>query len=103
MMPDTVLINAWTGYTGAGTAKPTFSSTTREYKCRIELKNHLVIDSHGREVMARGRVIMGTVAEVDVRDQVTLPDEYNPIKPPIIAVNLISDEDGPHHTTLEIG
>lgn len=102
-MPDTVTIQAFTGYDGTGQAKPTYSSTLATYPCRVELKNHLVIDHLGREIMARGRVIMGTAVVVGMQDKITLPAGYIPLNPPLISVNVVPDENGNHHTTLEIG
>ncbi len=100
-MPDSVTIYAWVSQSVSGV--PTYSGTGTAYPCRIELKNHLVIDQQGREVMARGRVILGSAAVIGFKDKITLPSEYVPTNPPIIAVNVVPDEIGNHHTTIEIG
>lgn len=101
MMPDTVTIDAWVSYSVSGV--PRYAGTPRTYRAYIEMKNHRVIDGQGREVLAKGRVFMGTNVVCDVKDKVTLPAEYVPRTPPIIAVNVVSDDEGNHHTTLEIG
>lgn len=100
-MPDTVSFNAYSSQSVSGV--PTYSATTTTYQCRVELKNRKVIDSKGREVMARGRVYLGTSAVIGIKDKITLPSEYLPINPPIIAVNVVPDESGNHHTVIEIG
>lgn len=100
-MADTVTINAWTGQSVSGV--PTYSSSAVTYPAYIEMKNHFIIGSEGRQVMAKGRVFLGTNAMVSVKDKITLPAEYVPASPPILAVNRANDEGGSHHTTLEIG
>ncbi len=100
-MSDTVTIYAWTGFASATGA--TYSPTGTTYPCYIEMKNHLIVDAQGREVMARGKVFMGTNVVVGVKDKVVLPAEYVPLSPPILAINVANDELGNHHTTLEIG
>lgn len=101
MMADTIYINSWLSNSVSGF--PTYSGTQQSSLAYIEIKNHRIIDSMGREVMARGKVFMGSSLVVDVRDKLTLPSEYQPANPPILAVNIANDEKGNHHTVLEIG
>jgi hypothetical protein len=105
-MPDTVSINAWLSQSVSG--QPSYSPTATTHPCRIEMKNHLVVNWEGREVLAKGRVFLGTtfggsVPVPSVKDKITLPVEYTPLSPPILAVNVQPDEMGTHHVTLEIG
>lgn len=100
-MPDEVTITPWTAHSVSGV--PTYGGTPRTHPARIEMKNHLCIDASGREILARGRVFMGTTTIPSVKDKITLPAEYVPVSPPIISVNPISDETGIHHITIEIG
>lgn len=99
-MPDTISINA---FVSRGSSGITYSATTNTYPAYIELKNHLVIDSQGREVMARGTVYVGTASMIGIEDLLTLPSRYVPQQPPIIAVRPVSDESGVHHIEMEIG
>lgn len=101
MMASTVTINAWVSQSVSGV--PTYSSTGVVYPAYIELKNRLIVDHNGQEVMARGRIYLGTAANVGVKDKLTLPAEYIPASPPILAVNLSDDQSGAHNTILEIG
>jgi hypothetical protein len=100
-MPETVNIKARTGLSVSGV--PTYESSGTDYMARIELKNRLVISFDGREVMARGRVYLGTVDNIAITSKLTLPAVYVPVSPPIIAVNIAADESGTHHVVLEIG
>jgi len=101
MMADTVTVDAWVSQNVSGV--PTYAGAPVTYQCYIEMKNHLIVDAIGREIMARGRVFMGSNAVVSVKDKITLPSEYVPASPPILAVNIATDESGNHHTTIEIG
>lgn len=101
MMSDTVTITPFTGRSVSGV--PTYNGTPWTAPAYIEMKNHLIINHEGREVMAKGRVFMGTTQIPGIEDKVTLPSDYIPVSPPILAVNLVNDEGGTHHVTLEIG
>lgn len=101
MMSDTVTITPWTSQSGSGV--PTYGGTAYTITCRIEMKNHLIIDNQGREIMARGRIIMATTTIPSILDQITLPSDYVPTNPPILAVNVEPDDISSHHVTLEIG
>lgn len=103
MMADVVTVYPWVSQDTTG--KPTYSATPSisACPCRIEMKNHRVIDRTGRETIARGRVIMATTVVPDVRDKVVLPAEYVPVSPPILDVNVVPDDSSSHHVVLELG
>ena len=101
MMASTITIYSYTGQ--SVDLVPTYSATPQTFKAYIEMKNHIVVDHAGREVMARGRIFVGTTTVIGVKDKLVLPAGYLPQTPPIISVNLADDEDGTHHVTLEIG
>lgn len=91
-------------YTGATSAKGAAYGTAVTYAARIEMRNHIVKDKSGKDVVARGRVYLGTATVPDVRDRLTLPTRFTPTQPPIIDVNSEPDENGNvHHVKLEIG
>lgn len=100
-MPDTITIDAWVSQSVSGV--PTYAGAPATFAAHIELKNHLIVDHGGREIMARGRVFLGTATVPSIKDKLTLPSEYVPVSPPILAVNTVTDEAGNHHVTLEIG
>lgn len=102
MMPDTVIFYARTGRDDQG--KPVFSSTpSSPIPCRVQMENHLIVDGKGREILARGKIILGSTFAPDIEDKIVLPAGYTPASPPMLAVNPEPDESGPHHTTIEIG
>lgn len=102
VMSDTISVNAWTGKSVSGA--PTYNmSSTATYRCRIEMMNHKVVNEHGSEVLAKGRIILGSGVVIGIKDLVTLPIDYIPTRPPLIAVDVIPDDAGSHHTTLHIG
>jgi hypothetical protein len=105
MMPDSVTITPRTGRSVTG--NPTYTGAIPySFPCRVEIKNHIIavnVGGESREIMARGRVFGATTAVPSTEDQITLPSEYVPINPPILAVNVQPDERGTHHVTIEIG
>lgn len=101
MMADTITIDAWVRDSISGV--PVYAGAPVGYQCYIEMKNHRIVDHLGREIMARGKVFVGSAVVAGIRDQITLPSEYVPLTPPILAVNVANDEFGNHHTTIEIG
>ena len=102
MMSDTVAINAFVRHSVSG-ASTYDMANTKEYPAYIQIKNHLIVDKQGREILARGRVFLGSADVPSVEDLITLPAEYVPRTPPILAINVANDESGNHHTVLEIG
>ena len=100
LMADTVTVAPWSSQSASGV--PTYGAAV-SYTARVEMKNHLIVDAQGREVLARGRVFMATTTVPSVKDKVTLPSRYVPVSPPILAVSPASDNLGMHHVTLEIG
>lgn len=106
-MPDTVTTQAMTGRTVTGAPDYSGGATTTYGHCRIQLKNHRVIDGRpgkeGQETMARGRVYLGSTVAPGVEDKLTLPSGYVPRNPPIIAVNIEPDETGSFYVSLDIG
>lgn len=103
MMSDTVTLFAWTGRSVSNA--PTYAPTAylTDCPCRIEMMNHLVVDSKGNEILAKGQVIMATVTIPGVKDLIVLPSDYVPVSPPILAVDVIPDDTGSHHVTIHIG
>jgi hypothetical protein len=101
MMSDEITINPWVSKTSAH--GNVYSPDGVSYPAYIEMKNHIVLNNLGEEVVARGRVFVGSHVVAGTKDLLTLPAEYTPRTPPIISVNVVNDESGNHHTVLEIG
>lgn len=101
LMADSVTVYAFAAFTSGSGAS--YSGTGTSYPCHINMKNHLIVDATGREVLAKGRIQLGSSAVIGIKDKIVLPSEYIPVSPPILAVNVSTDETGNHHTTIEIG
>lgn len=97
-MPATVNIAPYVSTTIAGVK--TYGSDV-PYPCRLEMKNHIVIDKDGREVMAAGRIFLGTTTIPGISDRITLPAGFSRSQPIIISVDPVYDESGVHHIKLE--
>lgn len=102
MMPDTVTVAAFVSRSVSGVITWDDAHAV-SYRCYIEMKNHLTVDKSGRTVTARGKVFLATATLPNTEDKLTLPGNFQPTNPPILAVNSVSDETGTHHVTLEIG
>ena len=112
-MPDTVLVYPYSSV-GAG-GQPSYSATAYSISARIEIGNRIVRDGNGKEVVARGLVILGTVKQgsalgtpgaiytPNVLDKVVLPSDFTPTTPPLINSRPVRDEGGLHHVELDIG
>jgi hypothetical protein len=101
-MPDTVTVTPYVS-TSANGAKTYDTANIISYPARVEMRNHLVLDKAGREVTARGTVYLGSTVAPGISDLLTLPAGFTPRTPPMIDINIESDEDGIHHIKLEIG
>lgn len=100
LMADSVAWRAASGY-GAGGSRTLDSAKT--VLCRIEQGTRRVRDAHGREVVsqtllfARPACTDGSAFTPSLDDELSLPAEYSPRKPPILRLDRINDEDGVHH------
>lgn len=103
MMSDVVTFYPRTGRDGQGKAVYSPTPSASNVPCRVQMKNHLTVDAKGREVTARGKIILGSTFTPDVEDKIVLPSGYSPTSPPMIAVNPEPDESGAHHVVIEIG
>lgn len=100
-MPESVDIYPYSSTSVSGVV--TYGSTPTTIQCRVELRNRIVKDRNGRDVVSRGRVFLNTTTPPGISDRIVLPAGYVPREPPIIAVNPCNDELGTHHVTLDIG
>src|SRR5947207_7693859 len=98
-LPSTVTIYPWQSTDASGAM--TWASTGTSYPARIQMKNHLVRDRSGREVVARGSVYLGTSTIIGIDDKVELPVGFVPRNPPIISVMPKYDEHAILYVQLE--
>lgn len=100
-MPEVVFFNP---YVSTGTnGIITYGAAGASIPCRIEMKNHLIVDKQGNTVVAAGRVFLGTTVMPDIRSKINLPAKYVRTNPPILSVVPVDDDIGTHHITIEIG
>lgn len=81
------------------------STSPVSYTARVEPDIHMVTDTEGRIVQAKGRVYVGptsggTDPTVTVRDKVALPDGTYP---PILSVETQTGRSGTHHQVVHYG
>ena len=62
--------------------------------------NKMVRNLSGQEVVASLKLVLFGAPIVSPKDRVTLPSGYLLLSPPILSVQVTSDENGPHHTEL---
>jgi hypothetical protein len=80
-MDQTCTRKAFTGYS-AGSA-PSYSTTATTYPCRVDEDGRVVVGADGREIFARGYVIVaqsatGGAPAFGLQDQITMPDAKTP-------------------------
>lgn len=94
MLTNTITVYEVTGRDKYG--KPTYSTGT-EYSCRITYKDKLVTSAEGKEVVAKGNIIVAGTAKIDTTSKVTLDDGT---EPKVITTTKVFDENGVHHTRI---
>ena len=94
---ETVLVSGWTGQDFMG---EDLYAAGVEYNCHIEGHSRLVRDATGLERVSTVQVYLDGAYNVSVKDKVLLPERFEPRDPPIITVERMTDENGPHHEVL---
>lgn len=97
MFAETVEIASWTGQDFMG--NDMYGSPV-EYTCHIEGHSRLVRDPTGQERVSAVQVYLDGPYGISVKDLVLLPERFEPRSPPIISVNRMTDENGPHHEVI---
>lgn len=98
LMPSTVAVYKSQSRDAYG--KRTFGGTATMVRCRIQGEVSVVKDPENRDVLTTGKLIMFGTPDVNVHDKVVLPDDTVAT---IVSVDVVDDEDGPHHTVVNIG
>lgn len=97
LMPQTVTIAEFAGRDSYG--KPMYGSAI-PFRARITYGPVNVRTSTGNEVVARGVVWLGGTPVMSPEDQLVFPDGSIP---PIVSVDRVEDEFGPHHVKVFFG
>lgn len=96
-MPHTITYQEYLGRSDYG--EPSYGSPI-EYRARVIYKPSFVRAADGSRIVARGYIWFGTAITVSVEDRVYMPDGTTA---QIVMVELMSDEDGLHHTKIYFG
>lgn len=75
-------------------------SAETSYAARVTYRHRLVRDKTGNQVVARGEAWIAGAPTIGLSDRLTLPDGSTPS---LIAVEIVGDEIGPHHTKAFFG
>ena len=97
LLHQTVTIEPYSGNDGYG--NPSYGAGV-DYKARVVGKQMLVKAMDGQDRMSQFTVVLKSNATVDSRSRITLPSQYTPSQPPILAIGTYPDEDGIHHTKV---
>jgi hypothetical protein len=103
-MSSRVQILARTGLNGYGEAG-TFSAAVT-YQAHLSGKRRMVRNSEGQEVVSSQAVYLAGAPAVQPGDRIVLSTDdvgstaSGALQPPILAVERLNDEYGPHHTVI---
>jgi hypothetical protein len=71
------------------------------YKARVVGQNRNVITIAGDEKISRVTVYLGSIpTTIGPLDRITLPARFQPMQPPILAIEHEPDEHGVHHVNV---
>ena len=100
LMPDTIAFKAPDGtFTDRGA--PNFGAS-KDYAGRIVEKNVTIFDKEGQERVSSVTVWLATTDVLSPEGELTLPADFTPQSPPIMAIERYPDGDGAHHTVLRV-
>lgn len=98
LMPSTITVA--TQASRAADGHVTYSTATSTYRCRIVKANQNIRGADGTWVMVGWIAWVASTGYLSVQDKYTLPDGTSP---PVLAIETITDEDGPHHNKVFFG
>lgn len=104
LMPSTVKVSTRSAHSNYG--EPTFTGSTTSYRARIVEKTGFVRTADGEEVGYSTVLWVRSTGAVSINtsDRITLPSGIGPSsRPPIMAVEVLPDEDGEHHRKIYCG
>ena len=97
MFAETVLVS---GYAGQDFLGDDSWNAGVEYNCHIEGQSRLIRDPAGQERVSSAQVYLDGAYNITVKDLVVLPERFDPRSPPIMSVERMTDENGPHKEVL---
>ena len=97
MMPHTIQVAPYSGHNSYG--ESTWGAAVN-YKARVQGKMQMVRDVTGVERVSSVTCYVATTAAIGPKDKLTLPSNFTPASPPILAIARESDESGDHHVVI---
>lgn len=94
---QTVTIRRKTG--SDGYSKATYGAAT-SYSAKIELAARAFRTDELREISSPRKIFLFTQDTITPEDEITLPAEFPPVNPKILAVRTVTDIPGIHHIVL---
>ena len=98
-MIDTVTIEPLTARDDYGAA---FYGAGVSYPCRIDGQTKQTVNVNGVERSVNAMIYISGNPIILPADRLTLPATFNPQQPPMLKVNMFSDETGPHHVEIAV-
>ena len=80
--------------------KRSHSGSGTTYTCRVQDERKVTYDDTGKEVVQTGVIYLYGAPVINPASRVVLSDGSEPV---LIGVDVVDDQDGPHHTVLMIG
>lgn len=99
MFAETIVVSGYAGQDFMG--DETWEAGV-ELRCHIEGHSRLVRDATGLERVSTVQVYLDGPYGISVKDRVLLPPRFEPRDPPIVAVERMTDENGPHHEVIQL-
>lgn len=97
MMPDTITIEPFISRDAFGSS--TYGAAV-SYQARVQGKNKIIRTRDNVQAVSTIQVYIDSVPAVSPDDRVTLPSRFSPTQPPILSVQPVGDEAGPHHQVI---
>ncbi len=94
---DTVTVEPLVSRDGYGT--PTYGAAV-SYQCRVSGNEIQVADVSGVVRATKATIYIMGNPTINPADRLTMPAGFFPQQPPMIGVNTLSDENGPHHVEI---
>lgn len=97
LMPHTVTVEPYAGRDAYG--KPTYGGAV-EYRARVVGRMRMIRTGVADVKVSSVQAYVANSTGITVNDRITLPGEFAPTQPPIMAVGKVPDEAGLHHEVV---
>lgn len=98
-MTDTVTIEPLLAKDAYGA--PSFNAPV-SYVCRVDGQTNQRVSINGEDRTVKAMIFIQGTPSIGPFDRLTMPAGFLPQQPPILVVNLYTDESGAHHTEIAV-